>query len=189
MTALRARPNRFGFFAATLLLVSSFLASLSTVANAQSISPFLGTYSGSAELEENGTLTRRDMSVEITETDDGFSVSWTSGTYKPDGRIKEKSYTIEFVASDRDDIFASAMQTNVFGKQVPLDPLKGEPFVWSRIVNDTLTVFSLFINEGGDYEMQEYHRTLTDGGLNLDFNRFYDGVKVRAVNTFLKRES
>lgn len=80
------------------------------------------------------------------------------------------------------------MQTNVFGKQIPLNPLKGEPFVWSRVVNDTLTVFSLFINEAGDYEMQEYHRTLAEGGLSLEFRRFQNGLKVRTVETFLARE-
>ncbi len=188
MTTSTAQTNRLSLTAIAVTIIATLFTALPVIAQAQSIAPFLGTYTGSAELEEAGTLTRRDMSVEINETDDGYSVSWTSGTYKPDGRIKEKSYTIEFVASERQDIYASAMQTNVFGKQVPLDPLKGEPFVWSRIVGDTLSVFSLFINEGGDYEMQEYHRTLTEGGLDLDFSRFYDGVKVRAVKTFLERE-
>jgi hypothetical protein len=55
-------------------------------------------------------------------------------------------------------------------------------------VKDTLTVFSLFINEAGDYEMQEYHRTLAEGGLALEFRRFQNGEKVRAVETFLARE-
>ena len=109
-------------------------------------------------------------------------------TYKPDGRTNEKSYTIEFVPSPREGIFGSAMQTNVFGKQIPMNPLKGEPFVWSRIVDDTLTVFSLFINEAGDYEMQEYHRTLAEGGLELEFRRFSNGLEVRSVLTFLERE-
>ena len=80
------------------------------------------------------------------------------------------------------------MQTNVFGKQIPLNSLKGEPFVWSRIVKDTLSVFSLFSNEAGNYEMQKYHRTLAEGELDLEFRRFKNGEKVRAVETFLARE-
>jgi hypothetical protein len=173
--------------AVVVYTVAMFIA-LPSMTKADIITPFLGAYIGSAKFVEGGKTVHRDMSARIEETDDGFSISWTSATYKPDGRIKEKSYTIEFVPSVRDGIYASAMQTNVFGKQIPLNPLKGEPFVWSRIVDDTLTVFSLFINEAGNYEMQEYHRTLAEGGLDLEFRRFQNGDKVRAVETFLKRE-
>ena len=168
--------------------IMALISTLPSVAQADTITPFLGSYTGTADFDENGTSVRRDMSAQIAETKEGFSISWTSATYKPDGRVKEKSYTIEFVPSERDGIYSSAMQTNVFGKQIPLNPLKGEPFVWSRIVKDTLSVFSLFINEAGDYEMQEYHRTLAEGGLSLEFRRFQNGLKVRTVETFLARE-
>ena len=161
--------------AANLVSIMSLFVTLPNAAQADNITPFLGAYTGSADFDENGTSVHRDMSAKIAETDDGFSISWTSDT-------------IEFVPSARDGIYSSAMQTNVFGKQIPLNPLKGEPFVWSRIVGNTLTVFSLFINEAGNYEMQEYHRTLTEGGLDLEFRRFQNGEKVRAVETFLKRE-
>lgn len=161
---------------------------LGAPASAASIEDFLGSFEGNVEFDNNGTSERRDMSVEIAETDDGFSVSWTSVIYKSDGRTKEKSYTIDFQPSERENIFASAMKSNVFGKQVPLNPLKGEPFVWSRIEGETLTLFSLFIDENGDYEMQEYHRTLADGGLELEFRRLSNGAEVRTIETFLSRK-
>ena len=175
----------------TRQILPSLLAILLLVsgpASAASIEDFIGTFEGNVEFDNNGTPERRDMSVEISETDDGFSVSWTSVSYKSDGRTKEKTYTIAFQPSERDNIFASAMKSNVFGKQVPLDPLKGEPFVWSRIEGDTLTLFSLFIDENGDHEMQEYHRTLADGGLALEFRRLSNGVEVRTIETFLTRK-
>lgn len=170
-----------------LVFLMSLMVLFATSAQADNVSPFIGSYSGSAEFDDGGELEHRDMSAEIAETDDGFSVSWTSVTYKPDGRTKEKSYTIEFVPSEREGIFASAMQTNVFGKQIPLNPLKGEPFVWSRIEDGTMSVFSLFIDEAGNYEMQEYHRTLAEGGLQLEFRRFQNGLAVRSIETFLDR--
>jgi hypothetical protein len=188
MSATPITSFKMKSFATILVYIVTLFVALPNTALADNIAPFLGSYKGSADIDENGTSVRRDMSVQVAETDDGFSVSWTSATYKPDGRIKEKYYTIEFTPSARDGIYSSAMQTNVFGKQIPLNPLKGEPFVWSRIVNDTLTVFSLFINEAGNYEMQEYHRTLAEGGLNLEFRRFKNGEKVRVVDTFLARD-
>ena len=170
-------------FRIVLFLLLTPLAAL-----AEDITPFVGSYSGSAEFIEDGETKQRDMSVRITETNEGFTVSWTSVTYKPDGRTKEKTHTVEFVPSPRENIYASAMKVNVFGKPEPLNPLQGEPYVWSRFDGTTLTVFSLFINEMGDYEMQEYHRTLVEGGLNLNFKRFNAGKQQRAIETFLKRE-
>jgi len=46
----------------------------------------------------------------------------------------------------------------------------------------------LFINEAGDYEMLEYHRTLIDGGLNLEFRRLRNGAEIRVIETFLERQ-
>ena len=138
---------------------------LCTPLYAGDIDAFVGDFSGSAELvSADGTKTQRDMSVSIRETKEGFSVKWTSTTYKPDGRVKEKSYSIDFVPSDRENVYSAAMKRNVFGHEVQLDPMKGEPFVWGRIVDETMTVFSLFVDDAGGYEMQQYDRTLADGG-------------------------
>jgi len=155
---------------------------------AAGIEAFVGVYSGTAEVvSSDGSSSPRDMSVEISRTDKGFEVKWSSATHKPDGRIKEKSYDIYFIPSDRDGVFAAAMKRNVFGHEVQLDPMKGEPYVWARIIGDTLTVYSLFVDEDGGYEIQQFDRTLADGGLQLLFKSVRDGEKRRTVSTFLKR--
>lgn len=160
---------------------------LPTLGIAAEIDRFVGEYSGSAEYEYNGKTENRDLSATILPTDRGFSLRWTSVSYKTDGRKKEKTYTIEFAPSDRAHIYGSAMKTNVFGKEIPLDPLAGEPYVWARIVDDTFTVFSMFINEAGEYEMQEYHRTLAEGGLDLVFRRISRGEPEKVIEAFLQR--
>ncbi len=166
-----------------------WMAALAQQAFAANIEPFVGDYTGSAEVvDADGTATPRDMSVSIHEIKGGFNVSWTTTTYKADGRIKDEKYSVDFQTSDRPDVYSAAMKRNVFGHEVPLDPMKGEPFVWGRIDGDTLTVFSLFISENGGYELQQFDRTLAEGGLNLSFSRFHDGEKSRSVETFLKKE-
>lgn len=153
------------------------------------ISRFVGEYTGRAEVETRaGGISARDMNVEIRETRDGFIVAWTSSTEKSDGRRKTKSYKIEFQPSGRAGVYAAAMKRNVFGHTEQLDPMKGEPYVWSRITGDTLTVFSLFVAPNGDYEMQQYDRTLAKGGLQLDFNAHRNGIPTRYISTFLSRE-
>ncbi|PCH68323.1 MAG: hypothetical protein COC12_10230 [Rhodobacteraceae bacterium] len=158
-------------------------------AHAAPISKFVGEYTGSASVvSADGSQPHRNMNVTITENKKGFTVKWTSTTIKSDGRVKEKSYSITFTPSDRDGIFAAAMEQNLFGKSVQLDPMKGEPYVWGRIAGDTLTVFSLFVNDEGGYEMQQYDRTLADGGLQLEFSLSRNGEELRSVSAFLERQ-
>ncbi len=172
-----------------LLLTSVWLVLSTIQAAAADITPFVGDYVGSADVvESDGSATPRDMSVSIGENDDGFNVSWKTTTYKSDGRVKESSYSVDFLSSSRDNVFSAAMKRNVFGHEVPLDPMKGEPFVWGRIEGETLTVFSLFIDENGGYELQQFDRTLAEGGLDLSFSRFRNGEKSRSVETFLKKQ-
>lgn len=154
------------------------------------IAPFVGSYSGSAEIQRaDGSTEPRDMSVEISaRKKGGFRVAWTTVTHKPSGRSKTKSYEVEFLPTDREGIFSAAMEVNVFGHAVQLDPMKGEPYVWGRIRGDTLTVYSLHVDDEGGWEMQQFDRTLAEGGLQLQFTAVRDGETQRSVETFLKRE-
>ncbi|WP_299955471.1 hypothetical protein [uncultured Roseobacter sp.] len=177
----------------SLWLCARFLAALvllgMAVAAQADIERFVGSYYGSAKVSlADGSMQKRDMSVEISETKAGFSVAWTSTTYRPDGSTKDKSYKIEFVPSDRGDVYASAMKRNVFGHDVQLDPMKGEPYVWSRIDEDTLSVYSLFVAEDGGYEIQQFNRTLAVGGLDLDYKSVRNGEIQRTVSTFLEKQ-
>lgn len=184
--ALRRSLVRLNLF---LVLVACVFCS-SLAAATSGIERFVGSFSGSAELTRmDGTTMPRDMSVVIAETRRGFSVKWSTITYHPEDGTREKSYDISFVASDRPDVFAAAMKKNVFGHEVQLDPMKGEPYVWARITGDTLTVFSLFVDADGDYELQQFDRTLTEGGLNLDFTRIANGEEKRTVSAFLKKQN
>jgi hypothetical protein len=169
------------------VLVAALFLMLPGLVLAGEIERFEGEYAGSAEFVYQGEVQQRDMSTRIEATKNGFVITWTSVSYKSDGRIKEKTYTIEFTPSAREHIYKSAMKSNLFGKAIPLDPLQGEPFVWARVDGETFTVYSLFINEVGDYEIQEYHRTLVEEGLDLRFQRVHNGVPQKEIRTLLKR--
>lgn len=173
------------------VLAAAFVLFLAGMGQAAStlIEPFIGEYKGSAEVvNADGSSAPRDMSVEISQTKDGFNVTWSSTTYKPDGRTKEKSYSVDFLPTDRAGVFSAAMKRNVFGHAVQLDPMKGEPYVWGQIVGDTLTVYNLFIDATGGYELQQFDRTITEGGLTLEFSRLSNGKEARTVETFLEKQ-
>lgn len=180
---MRLSPG-FRVLAATAVLAVSG----ATHALAAEISDFVGSYTGKAEIQSEGEVHKRDLSVMIEETDQGFRVDWTTVTYRADGRIKSAEYSINFVPSDREDVFSAAMKKNMFGHEVQLDPMKGEPYVWARIMDDTMTVFSLFVDNEGGYEIQEFNRTLAKGGLDLDFLSVRNGAVRRRIETFLERQ-
>ncbi len=175
------------FFAALFALGFTMLA-LGAPVRAD-IAPFVGEYSGSADvIQADGTKIPRDMSVKINTTKYGFTVTWTSVTRRASGKLSEKSYSVDFVPSGRGEVYAAAQRKNVFGHEVQLDPMKGEPYVWARIDAETLTVYSLFVSTDGGYSLQQYDRTLTEGGLDLNFQNIQDGEILRAVETFLTRD-
>jgi hypothetical protein len=157
-------------------------------AAAMSIDPFLGTYHGTAISESRNELKARDLDVAIKKIGGGFSVDWSTVIHKSDGREKTAAISIDFFETDRADIYGSAMRTGLFGKRVPNDPLKGQPFVWARIVGKTLTVHAMYILDDGGYEMQVYERTLDDdGNLDLVFKRFRNGKSIREITGELTR--
>ncbi|UOA27188.1 hypothetical protein [Pseudosulfitobacter sp. DSM 107133] len=181
---LRIVPQVHSMVALTLVVLMAF-----AMPARADITPFIGTYTGSADvLSADGTVQPRDMSVEIGKNAKGFTVSWTSTRTRADGTAKSKSYVIRFVASERAGIFSAAMGRNVFGHDVQLDPMQGEPYVWAKLKNDTLSVYSLFITDEGGYEIQQFDRTLVDDGLRLKFQRLRNGVPLRTVSTVLRRE-
>ena len=151
------------------------------------IEPFVGRYIGHDIASNDPSFSSRDAAVAIRKKGDGFIVDWSTTTHLPTGKVKRKSYSIHFRPTNRGSIFASAMRKNKFGAPVPLDPLKGEPYVWARIVDKTLTVYALLVTDEGGYEMQVYERTVTASGLELLFTRIRDGEQYRTITAKLDR--
>lgn len=170
-------------FAAAVLVVAATDARAGDVA----IDAFFGRYEGVAISGPLDGLTTRDLGVVVAPDDEGFRVEWTTTTRRPDGTRKRKAYAISFQPTRRDSVFASAMRRNKFGARVPLDPMRGDPYVWARIVGDTLTVYAMLIVDDGSYEIQVYDRTLTETGLRLEFRRMSGGDTKRAVSGDLTR--
>lgn len=182
-----ARPCQLpAVFVAVWLLTGLVTAAFAENAK-PAIEAFFGTFKGQTILESDGVMTTRDLDVAIAPSRTGFNIHWTTTTLGRDGALKRESSSIDFEPTRRAGIFASQMRSDMFGNRIPLDPLRGDPFVWARLIETTLTVYALLITDNGSYEMQVYHRTLADGGLSLRFFRFREGDAVRTVIATLKR--
>ena len=148
-------------------------------------SKFFGKFSGQVEVSGDRT---RNLEVEIKPTEKGFNVGWKTITSDQSGSGKTKSYSIDFVASDRQGIYGSAMKTNLFGGQEALDPMKGEPYFWSKITDQTLTIFGMLITEDGNYEIQRYDRTLENDDMQLVYTLSKEGETIKNISALLSRQ-
>ena len=173
-----------------ILLVSLVLALIAIPAQSKAAyqyEKFVGEYLGEGLSNEGDDLTKRDLTVKIKSRRAGFSLTWVSVTHKNDGTLKRKSYTVQFKPERKSGLYGSAMRTDMFGNQVPMDPLKGEPYVWARISGDSLFVYAMLITEEGGYEMQVYERALTPDGMQLTYSRVRNGEIMKTVRGTLKR--
>ena len=153
-------------------------------AHAERVDPeiFFGEYEGETVIDHDGELRERDLRVKISPTEKGFAVKWISVTKRANGTLKRKEYSIDFHPTRRENIYRSGERKDMFGNPVPLDPLKGDPYVWARLHEDTLTVYAMHVLEDGGYEMQSYARTRIPEGLALKYSRVRDGEVLRAVS-------
>lgn len=180
------------------LVVLAVLAAFVAVARVQAaeapavgIEAFFGSYEGRGSGSAENHATLRDLSVSIgPAADRGFVVSWSTAVRGQGGEAeKRKAYTITFQPTQRPGVYSSAMRPNVFGEKVPMDPFKGDPFVWARLSGKTLSVYALIILDDGGYDLQIYDRTLTPSGLDLVFSRWVDRQQVGGLSAKLVRKS
>ena len=190
---MRPFTNRY-LDPAKFLILGMFLLLLSPAgALAASLEQFFGSFEGSVVLDEavDGVVSEdaRKTLVEIAESDDGFKLDWTTIITKSSGKTKSVNYSIQFLPTEAGGTYSSAMRKNMFGKWIPLNPLKGEPYVWARLEGETLSVYALIIREDGGYEMQQYDRTLLpNGNLDLVFTRVKDGKPLKTIRGVLARK-
>lgn len=170
-----------------LILVGVLHVAAANAAGRRSIADFYGKYTGQSISDAAMGLSTRDLAVSITKHKSGFKLDWTTIIPKAGGEVSRKSYSIIFHPTGREQIFRSLMGRDLFGNQVPLDPMKGQPYVWSRIRGDTLSVFMMLVTPDGGYEMQAYHRTLTPGGMKLRFKRQREDKTLKVIDAVLTR--
>ena len=150
---------------------------------------FYGTFAGTAESVVGDELSERELVVEIKPREGkGFTVNWTTGIFRANGKNKLTDLSIDFYPSPRPGLFAAASRTNVFGRAVPFDPVgEDAPYIWAGIQENTLTVSALYILDSGGHQLHVYERSVVDEGLLLQFERLSNGQKVAEVSALLSR--
>ncbi len=182
-----SKTRRWHWFVLLIPVMAFVLIQPAVQARSAAFERFFGEYRGVSDSIPEGEVSKRDLSVTIKPFKNGFTIELATGIYKSGGRFKLKENPIAFTPTHRKNIYASAMRVDMFGHAVPLDPLKGDPFVWARISGKTLTVYAVRIMDSGAQDLQIYRRTLIPQGMDLEFIRLQDTDPIRRVTATLKK--
>jgi hypothetical protein len=154
-------------------------------AGAAELADFYGSWRGEALAETRGDVaepvTTRDLDVSIApeSEDGGFTVTWSTvlRAGQADGARKTASRT-----------FRSSGRPGIWRTRGPGDPMRQAGYAWARLMDDTLSVYTLTITDTGGYEMHVYDREIEGDEMTLRFTRLEDGRVVRLVSGRLRRQ-
>jgi hypothetical protein len=171
--------------AAALAAAILTTASAAGAAERLSIRAFFGVFAGGGVAENDDSIyfqtTARDFDVTIGPSADGFRIQWTTvlrrgGTpNKPE--VRRNSTVKIMVATGRPGVYRCTDSG---------DPLESkQTLCWARIEGRTLSVFNMDIDEGGNYTLQQWDRTLSGAGMKLVFTSRRNGEELRIVSGHL----
>jgi hypothetical protein len=135
---------------------------------------FFGSWQGVTLTASPGSeglaFTPDDLDVEIRPDSEGFAMHWMSLTHGDSGQLVREPVDARFAPTDRPGVFAfnpenSSMLLSLFGDPKTNNPLEGEPLLWARVEDDTLSVYGLVIGSDGSFDIYQHVRTLTDDGM------------------------
>lgn len=174
-------PGRSTPLLTALLIVFAALFDAAQADDAP-LQAFFGKYKGSGvTLHPTAPrgLTDRDLDVEIGPAENGFFVAWTTIFRWAffDEELRRKSARVVFVPSGRPGIFLAQGATERIA----------DGLSWASVTGNVLSVRTLAIQDNGTYVVQNYHRSLTEDGLSLQFLSDGDGQNIRMVHARLKK--
>ena len=173
--------------ALVLLLLIGALARPGAGADPPEYEKFFGEYVGQAAAAGTGKVETRDIRATIGPLNQGFTVAWVMNIHRVSGKEKHVEYKMTFLPTDRKSLYSAAMRMDAFGNAVPLNPIKGDPYVWARIDGQILSIYAMTITETGGYDMQVYDRKLVPGGMDLKYSRVLDGEVLKTITGKLKK--
>ena len=172
---------RTALYFMAIALGAMFFAPPHAAAGDLPITAFYGKFSGGGIAHnadsEYFAMTTRDFDVVIRPESGGIRVDWTSVIRRGGDPLNPK---IRRKMSSK--VLLSTGTPNVFHGSKSGNPLEGKELCWARVSGNTLTVFLMTVSKKGVYELQQYDRTLSGTGMNLQFRSWRDGDRLRSVS-------
>lgn len=153
-------PRRWGRTCQALLLGSVLLGALPRVGVGAALDQLPGAWA-----ERQGAA----LAMEWVAAQDGFTVSWT-----PPGA---SATTVHFTPTGRPGVYGGqakagwSIMGSMFGDDGPVNPLQEGDLFWARVADDTVVLYRLAIDDGGEFELDRYACRPQDGALAMSLQR------------------
>ena len=163
--------------------------------NTISLEAFYGTYVGVAKEIPTiaGTeVAQRDIELMVKpfRKKRGFDMRWVTVIYKnsrTDLSVKRREAHAQFIPSYIPSLYEPFHKKNPFKITKKLDLLLGDQLKWARLSGKHLTIYTLQVNDEGEYILKSYHRELTPTGSIVEFKSFTDGSQSKEVTGILTK--
>ena len=114
-----------------------------------------------------------DLNFRIQPDGNGFLMQWTGLTFDGDqGRLTRQHIEARFEPSDRPGVFTfkpeqSSLLLGLFGDPATHNPLEGEPLLWARYDDGTLSVYGIAIDDDGGFDLYQHVRSVTGNNMTV----------------------
>ena len=184
------RPTHAMQHAVTGLLGVLWLGiSASAVGASDLLERFTGHYVASRVSESSLRVTpsASDIHLDVTPGDDGFVLRWQS-LRELDNGVRHH-YEVRFEKTRRAGIYLAAMRCDAFGQPRPLDPARGEPYLWAHLDDDELTLYAMSIADDGSHDLSLYRYRADGERLTLAYERVRNEQPLERVRAVLERSA
>jgi hypothetical protein len=162
---------------------------------AAGIDDFFGAWRG-VELsidasEKPPDLTPADLDLSITDHGEGFRIRAVALARQPDGNLAPRRFDAAFAPTETPGVFAfepgGSLLSNLFADPASGNPLDGDTLLWARLVDDTLHVYSLAIDDRGGFALEHSTGRLTGEGMALRYRLRLENERIVTIEGQLER--
>lgn len=130
-------------------------------------------------------ISAADIHLDVRPRDRGFILDWQSLADAAAG--KKHHYTLAFQRTRRPGIFLAGMRCDAFGHAQPLDPMRGEPYVWTYLDGEGLRLYVMSIADDGSHDLGIYRYRLDRDGMALAFEQLRNGRSALRIQVGMRK--
>jgi len=163
-------------------------------AHGAGIEDFFGTWRGIEVSAPTGLeFQAGDLDVAIEPYERGFHMRWTTlDRAGAEAGFIAQPAEASFSETERPGVYeydpgGGSLLTSLFAAPATGNPLEGETLLWARLEETALVVYSLSIDPDGGFDLNRYARTLSDGGMVVNYQRRIEGREPVSIEGRLER--
>lgn len=126
-----------------------------------------------------------DIHLDMQPSGQRFVLRWQSLSVLATGT--RHHYEVVFKKTPRSGIYLAEMGCDLFGNARPLDPGRGEPYMWAYIGDAELTLYAMYIANDGSHDLSRYLYRWAGDSVTLKYERVRNEQPIERLQAVLRR--